>query len=169
METMNTRPCGPRVSSKHPTAYRRDELISLAISKGLSSSKAQKLRIKQLCEFLSLSYTEENEQKKTAVTIENPRVIEFDLNRLCGPYPTANNNAYTKKELEELAVRFLGMKKGDVIKTSKESICEALRALKRKELESLRMDNQNEKEDRKESRKEENRERESIAKKWTDF
>lgn len=48
------RDCGPRQSKKHPTAYKKDELVAIAISKGVPKGKAQAMTVGKLCNEIAI-------------------------------------------------------------------------------------------------------------------
>ena len=49
----NNKSCTAKKSKKNPNAYTKEELVKLAISKGISKTKAQKNTKEEICKILN--------------------------------------------------------------------------------------------------------------------
>ncbi len=146
---LNKRACGVRKSKKHPDAYSKSELISLAVKQGIKKSVATKMKIMDLCIKLKLiddkdesssssSSDSEKEDKKdkkddssssdsssSSSSEEEEKRDEKD--RPCGVRKSKKNPyAYSKAELVELVAKKGLFTKIVAKKMKVNDLCEAL-------------------------------------------
>ena len=90
-EDEEKRPCGIRKSKKNPTAYSKDELVDLAVEKGMKKTAASKMTISQLCE----KYLGEKPKDKSPKKIKSPEKEDFDSSK-CSIYSLAQLKKFAK-------------------------------------------------------------------------
>ena len=97
MVSYKKRSCSERKSKSNPNAYTKEELVQIAISKGISNSKAQKSTKEELCKILKQRKSENKPVTKKS---------SFNNERPCGIRRSKKNpDAYSKDELVNLYVK----------------------------------------------------------------
>ena len=101
MSQQSDRPCGPRYTVKN-NAYKKEELVQLAIEKGYSKSKALKLTIGELCKELGISDVEipkASTQQKCLSLSKEEIIKQFSNELYVKGVSIQRANEMTKREL----------------------------------------------------------------------
>ncbi len=119
---LQDRVCGPRVSKANPTAWTKDELIKIAVERGLVKNKteARAIPLNELCHLIS--------GKKVSKSNEN-------IVKTCrGKKSTKNPNVFTVTELRNELIK-QGHKSADIKSLSKDDLCDLYEGKKIKQVE----------------------------------
>ena len=141
--------CGPRKSKLHPDVYTKEELIEIVVRDyNIVKSKASRLTKEELCKIIknlqseslkktvdfknsqseSLKETvgfkkkEESSDESKDESSDESEDEWIDTKRQCGPRKIKSNNAYSKEELVNLAVK-RGYKKSVALKMKVSELC----------------------------------------------